>query len=155
MERALQGGILDPDEWRFVFVGEELPEVDLPGAPAVVRYEDLQWEAYAEAIRSAHLGMSLVHTPHPGYPLLHLAASGAVVVTNGFSDERTDLSGYSRNIMWTGPTVEQLCDGIAQAVELEQHPANRRANYVESGFCRRWAETLAPVVDQVVAWVGR
>ena len=56
-------------------------------------------------------------TPHPSYPPLDLAASGAVVVTNRHG-RKTSLCQYSENIVCVDPTVEALKAGIADGSSL-------------------------------------
>src|SRR5262249_46344437 len=103
-------------------------------------------------VRSAHVGMGLIYSPHPSYPPLDLAASGAVVVTNTFESSKLDLSDYSRNILCVRPTVEGLTRGIAAAVRLAADDETRAANLVSSGIGRDWAATFYPVVDRIIEW---
>jgi O-antigen biosynthesis protein len=42
----------------------------------------LSWEDYLSLLSGAHLGVSMMTSPHPSYPPLEMARSGMVVVTN-------------------------------------------------------------------------
>jgi len=150
IERSILAGTLTTDEWRFVFVGKDIGKVVLPGSPEVEIAENLSLEEYAGFIRSADLGLSLIYSPHPSYPPLDLAASGATVVTNSFGTTKVDLAGYSPNIICTEPTVDALVDGIARAVTAVSEP--HRASGDGPLLARSWTETLGPVVDQILAW---
>jgi hypothetical protein len=153
IERALIEGVLDPAEWRFFFVGKDLqPIYHLPGGPEVVVAQNLSLPAYAELARQAHVGLNLIYSPHPSYPPLDLAASGAVVVTNRFDDTKLDLSSYSKNILCVGTSVNELREGISAAVALAANEEKRLKHVADSGIRRDWCATLAPVVEQVLEW---
>ena len=122
------------------------PPVKFPGGVEPFVHQDLDWSAYAALVRSIDLGLSLMYTPHPSYPPLDLAASGAVVVTNRFANKQT-LDRYSRNILCVEPTVEALVDGIATGVALSRDRAARRANYEESRLQRDWRASFAQALD--------
>jgi hypothetical protein len=87
---------------------------------ANVRHENLSWTAYADVVGTVDLGLCPDVHPHPSYPPLDLAASGAVVVTNRHGIKQ-DLDMYSRNILCAEPDpaalVEALGRGIARAAD--------------------------------------
>lgn len=152
IQRSLEAGVLDPAAWRFLFVGKDVPEPDLPGDPEHVIAQNLEWDQYAALVRSSHVGMSLIHSPHPSYPPLDLAASGATVVTNTFGQTKLDLSSYCANIVCVPPTVEEIARGIAAAVSLSEDETTRRANLAAATFPRDWSATLDDAVRTVVDW---
>ena len=152
IEQSLRSGVLDPDRWRFVFLGKDVEAVPLPGNPELVTAENLSWDDYAREVRRADVGLSLIYSPHPSYPPLDLAASGAVVVTNSFGTAKQDLSSYSRNIVCAEPTAAALTFAIAAAVDLSEDTEARLRNLGESAIVRDWASTLSPVVDQIIRW---
>ena len=78
-----------------------------------------------------------------------------MVVTNRFGTEKTDLSHYSRNIVITNPNPEDLAEGIARAVLLQEDDITRSANYRSAGLQRDWNEALSGVVEQVRFWMGQ
>ena len=85
-------------------------------------------------------------TPHPSYPPLDLAASGAVVVTNRHG-RKTSLAEYSKNILCVEPTVEGLKEGVAEAVLLVKHGEKRRANWASDGISRSWQSSFESVLN--------
>lgn len=154
LQRALSTQLIDAASWRIVMVGKDIPPIDLPGRPELVVAENLGWEEYAALVRSTHIGMSLIYSPHPSYPPLDLAASGAVVLTNSFGETKCDLSTYSGNIICAPPTVTGLLDGLAQALALAEDEEKRAANVANSHLNRDWRTALSATVDQILDWVG-
>ena len=152
IELALLENILDPARWRFTFVGKDLPVPSLPGDPEWANYENLPWEDYARLVRSAHVGMSLIDTPHPSYPPLDLAASGAAVVTNTFGMTKMDLTAFSKNIITAPPTDRALADAIARAIVLQADTDLLTANYRSPRLERDWEKALLPSMEKVMSW---
>lgn len=150
VEAAIERGVLDPAQWEIVFVGRDIPDVSLPRGCAPVRRENLSWAEYAALIGSTDLGLSLMYTPHPSYPPLDMAASGAVVVTNRHGSKR-DLSRYSANLICCDPEPEALLRGLADGAALAEDTARRRANFEAGRLQRDWRQALAAVVEQVAA----
>ena len=134
-------------------MGRDITPVALPGGVMPEVLENLPWDRYAEVVRGVDLGLALMDTPHPSYPPLDLAASGAVVVTNACGN-KVSLESYSRNIITVPPTVEELTAGIAAAVALLDDEPTRRSNYAESGIRRDWRSTLEPTIERCAAWIG-
>jgi SAM-dependent methyltransferase len=152
IEAAVLAGILDSRDWKFVFVGKDLPVPSLPGEPEWSNYENLPWDQYAQLVRSAHVGMSLIDTPHPSYPPLDLAACGAVAVTNTFGDFKKELTQYSKNIITAPPTIAGLVAAIKEAILLSEDTSTRLANYRNAGLCRHWKDSLTTTIDDVLSW---
>jgi hypothetical protein len=150
LDHAVRERILDPEHWEIFFAGRNLDPIDLgPGYVPHVR-ADLSWAAYGELVRSMDLGLCLMYTPHPSYPPLDLAASGAVVVTNKFGPKQ-DLSRYCENIICASTQTDALLAAIEQAVKSLEDPelvARRAAN---SGLQRCWRTALEPAVS----WLAR
>ena len=147
---AIERRILDPDRWDFVFVGHDLGDVTLPRGVKPRVLHALRWPDYAALVRRCDLGLGLMYTPHPSYPPLDLAASGAVAVTNRYGRKRS-LTQYSANILCVGGLLESLVEGIAQGARLAADLPTRRRNYVQNGLARDWAASFAPAIERVVA----
>ena len=151
---AIEERVLDPEQWAFHFVGEEIPKILLPGGVQPIVSQNLAWSDYAGLVRQMDLGLSLMDTPHPSYPPLDLAASGAVVVTNRFGP-KTSLQAFSRNIVAVESTVPALVAGLKQAKALAMDKAARSANFRNNELQRDWAVAMAPVLDSLSARFGR
>jgi hypothetical protein len=94
----------EPEQFRYR-IGERL--VTAPGV--------LSWDAYLELLGTAHLGVSLMASPHPSYPPLEMAASGLVVVTNRWGPK--DLARVSPRIVSCEPDATSVAQGLAVAEE--------------------------------------
>lgn len=149
LEQSLVTGALDPERWELHLVGKDIPEFTFSSPVEVHRHENLSWRAYAELVRSMDLGLSLMYTPHPSYPPLDLAASGAVVVTNRFGSKQ-DLDEYSKNILCVEPSVDELVRGLRQGVQLAADTKTRQANFRKNGIQRDWRASFADSLDVVL-----
>ena len=149
---AVADGVLDRERWKFLFVGKDIGRIALPGGVMPEILENLPWDRYAEAVRGAHLGLALMDTPHPSYPPLDLAASGAIVVTNSCAN-KVSLDAYSRNIITVPPTVADLRDGLAEALRRLDDETTRQRNYAQSGLQRDWRVTLGPAIERCAGWI--
>jgi hypothetical protein len=112
------------------------------------RCEGLDWEAYADLVGTIDLGLSLMYTPHPSYPPLDLAASGAVVVTNKFSNKQ-DLSEYSRNILCAELDTQALLDALRVGVALAEDKETRARNFAANGLGSDWAQSFEATLQSI------
>jgi hypothetical protein len=148
IEAAIEQQVLDLDHWDIVLVGKDIPEIRFGRDYLPQRLENLSWQTYAELVGSVELGLSLMYTPHPSYPPLDLAASGAVVVTNQFGIKR-DLSDYSRNLICVPCDRQALVEGLRQGVRLADDRTTREANFRGNGLGRDWQRSFAAALDSI------
>ena len=148
LQRAVEEGILEPDKWSIVLCGKDVPQVTFSRAIDVSYAENLRWDEYASVVRGSDVGLSLMLTPHPSYPPLDLAASGAVVVTNK-SGLKSDLSMYSNNIIMAKPNVADLVVALRSAVELAGNVDLRNANYARNNLQTDWSAALLSTVERI------
>ena len=73
----------------------------------------LSWEAYLELLRTAHLGVSMMTSPHPSYPPLEMATSGMTVVTNRWGPK--DLEELSSRFVSCSPDAEGIAGALGEA----------------------------------------
>jgi O-antigen biosynthesis protein len=78
----------------------------------------LSWDAYLELLATAHLGVSLMASPHPSYPPLEMAASGLVVVTNRWGPK--DLGALSERLVTCAPDATDVARALALAEERHE-----------------------------------
>lgn len=140
IEQAVKLRVLDPAEWEIYLVGKDIPPVVFADDVVPRRCEDLNWSAYAELAGTIDLALTLMYTPHPSYPPLDMAASGAVVVTNRFGSKQ-DLSTYSPNILCAAPQVDDLVDALRRGVALAQSP-DREAGFARNGMRTNWQDSF-------------
>ena len=93
----------------------------------------------------------LIDTPHPSYPPLDLAASGAAVVTNTFDTAKTDLTTFSKNIIASPPTDRALADAIARAIVLHEDTDRLKANFRAPRLERDWEKTLFASLEKIIS----
>jgi GT2 family glycosyltransferase len=145
---AINRNVLDPEEWNFHFVGKDLPAVQLTSSCAAIVHQNLGWADYARLVRRMHLGLSLMYSPHPSYPPIDLAASGAVVVTNTYGVKQ-NLDLYSENILCRRLDVDSLVEGLDTALTLVKDDDTRQRNYRNNHLLRDWQASFASVVEHL------
>ena len=146
IQRAVMQGVLDLERWDIVLVGKDIPELTFGDGYEPERRENLAWQEYAELIAGVDVGLCLMYTPHPSYPPLDLAASGAVVVTNRCGNKQ-DLSGYSRNIICGDLERHSMLEALARGLRLADDAEARTANWQANGLERDWRQALAHVIE--------
>jgi O-antigen biosynthesis protein len=92
----------EPEQFRYR-IGESL--VRTPGV--------LSWDGYLQLLATAHLGVSLMASPHPSYPPLEMAASGMVVVTNRWGTK--DLGALSDRLVSCEPDASSVAQALREA----------------------------------------
>ena len=152
LSAAIVEGVLPEDGWEFNFVGKDADRLTLPGGVKPRFRSDLGWAEYAALVRRIDLGLSLMYTPHPSYPPLDLAASGAVVVTNRFPG-KVSLDRYSGNILCAEPTVSGLLEALRQGAALAEDRETRLANWRGNLLLRDWRISFSSVLDRVAGMV--
>jgi hypothetical protein len=146
--RANQEGLFPADEWEVMFIGEEVPSVDL-GQGMIVRSSSwLEFEAYADLMRHSDIVLSLMFSPHPSYPPLEAAACGSIAVTSYFASKtQENLRGISENIVPVGMTVESIVRGLEIAKEkVTDHRA--RVEQSQIRLSRSWEKSLEDVLPR-------
>jgi hypothetical protein len=148
IERAISEKVLDPAEWEICLVGKDIPAVVFCGDYEPEKFENLTWSQYAELAGTIDVGLSLMSTPHPSYPPLDLVASGAVVVTNRFGN-KTDLSGYSSNLICADLERNALIEGLRSAVALASNKQQREQNYRNNRLASDWQQAFGGIIKQL------
>ncbi|MFM0308872.1 class I SAM-dependent methyltransferase [Paraburkholderia sp. RL17-383-BIF-A] len=138
---CLEDGSLPAEQWEFHFVGKDMHDIVLPHGVRPHLHQNLPWHEYIELVRTMNVGLCLMDTPHPSYPPLDLAATGAVVVTNR-SGLKTSLEQYSANILSADLSVESLKQEIVKAVALANDPVKRGTNFAQNRIGASWSESL-------------
>jgi len=148
VSKAIDLGIIDVDEWNIHFVGCTHMNLAIDGKYSPVIIQNLGWKDYCALVRTMDLGLSLMYTPHPSYPPLDLAASGAVVVTNKYGVKQ-DLSHYSQNILCKECTPESLLQGLVDGISLVKDSEQRSRNYAENNLLQDWYESFYVVLNEL------
>ena len=131
-------------------MGEALEPIGLGNGVVLRPMPWLDYDGYARLLRSADVGLSLMLSPHTGYPALELAACGASVVTSAFSTKTSErLGGISTNLIAAAPTVEGVVQGLLDARRRADDRAARLAG-TELALSSNWDDVFEPLVPQVV-----
>lgn len=146
LDAAVAQGVIDTSRYEILFVGAHVPAVSLCDGTVPTVHEHLSWTDYAALAGRVDVALSLMYTPHPSYPPLDLAASGAVVVTNRFGN-KTSLSHYCGNILTADLTVPALLQALREAIALADDDAERQRRFEQRGLQTDWAQSLASVVE--------
>ena len=141
---ALEENVLDPAKWTFHLAGRD-ERIELPRGVQPDIVQNLSWLDYVKLVRRMDIGLCLMDTPHPTYPPLDLAASGAVVVTNQHGG-KTSLASYSNLIICVEPSIEGLKRGIAEAVARAADRDSRHADLDGDHINRDWEVALTPLL---------
>ena len=126
----------EPEQFRYR-IGERL--VRTPGV--------LGWDAYLELLATAHLGVSLMASPHPSYPPLEMAASGLVVVTNRWGPK--DLGGLSERLVSCEPDASDVARALA--VAAQRHAAGGDPRLDLSALGRPLEDVAATLRERILA----
>lgn len=146
IEEAVMQGIVDLTQWDILLVGKDIQNVRFADDYTPEKRENLTWAEYAEIVGKVDIGLCLMYTPHPSYPPLDLAASGAVVVTNRFGNKR-DLSNYSRNIVCGDLDRESMIAALAEGIRLATSTAERAENHRSSALGSDWRLAFSEVLQ--------
>ena len=150
---AVADGTFHPDQWDVFLVGKDVPELLFPRGVRPHQVAGLGWADYQALVRTMDAGFVLMDTPHPSYPPLDLAASGAAVLTNA-RGLKQDLSCYSDNISVVPPTLPHLRAGLA-ALALAAGDDEARVSAVENDrICRDWHQAFDASVARIIHHFG-
>ncbi len=147
IEEALKRGVIDLDAWEIVLIGKGIPDIVFLGGYRPQRLENLPWDRYAELVGTVDLGLCLMCTPHPSYPPLDLAASGAVAVTNRY-EGKTDLHAYSKNIVCGDLELEAMISAMAEGVRLVADSGKRTENHRLNGMQTDWRDAFSNIISR-------
>ncbi len=148
LTRSFERGILNASDWTVHCVGRNTPQdLNFGGAWTVI-HDAIPLSQYTELLRSIDIGLSLMATPHTGYPALDLVAAGSQVVTNTWPG-KTGLDVYGPRLIVAEPTVDALAAALGAADK------NSRTGKVDTGspdvLCRTWTEQLSDVLARLAA----
>jgi glycosyltransferase involved in cell wall biosynthesis len=125
----------------------ESPLADVPLGNGLVA-ENLEWlnfTRYAEKLRAATVGLSLMLSPHTSYMPLEFAACGIPVVTSCYANKTAEaLRAISPCLIGVKPAPQAIADGLEEAIRrAEQNRAEENA--AKLAMPATWEEAFAPV----------
>ena len=148
IDECFKNGILDSDGWNIFLAGDDsIPQLEFFGGKKTINLGILSWEEYRSFLQDVDLGLCLIHTPHPGYPVYDVASAGGVAVTNTLYTKNSFPS--SENIIACDLSKEAFMEGMKKAVALAKDGPTRRENYLRQSIPSSWEKSLSDVVDFV------
>ena len=149
IEKAIRLGIINLSIWNIVLVGKNIPDFYFFNQYKPHTLENLGWSEYAELIGKVDLGLSLMYTPHPSYPPLDLAASGAVVVTNTFANKEA-LHLYSPNIISASLEHDALLEALEKGIRLASNKEKRENNHAANTLLSDWSQSFNLLFKEMI-----
>lgn len=153
LRRAVADEVI-PASWEVLAIGARgsLPPVPLGGGRVMREAPWRDYAGYAELLRSSDVLLCPMLSPHTSYPVLEMAASGGLAVTNHFGTKSAErLAALSPNILPVAPSLDGFVDGIAAAVRLVHAGYDHTAPVA---LPATWEESLAGVHDLVLGLMG-
>jgi hypothetical protein len=148
LRQAVAEGVFDADQWEFLAIGRELPDLPLSDRHMLRAEPWLSYEAYGELLGTSDVLLSLMLSPHTSYPPLEMAATGGLVVTNTFDPKTAEaLAAISPSILAAAPEVGALVAALDEAVAAT--PRTKPSVQLPT----TWDEALREVVPWLVAQV--
>jgi hypothetical protein len=142
LRRAVEAGVFDGAAWEMLFIGEDLPPLELGRGLSIRAAPWLGYDDYAALLRRADLLLSLMLSPHTSYPPLEFAACGGLAVHNTYATKTAArLAALSANIVAVEPTVDGIVDGLRRAVAALDRPRTADLRLPES-----WDDALRETV---------
>lgn len=140
---AVSAGIIDLNKWDIFIAGSDAePFIFSNGKRPVIKGR-MSWKEYSGFASTVDVAFCLMYTPYPSYPLLDMAASGAVVLTSFYLNKAPIK--YFKNIIISGFEQMSMLEGFNKAVSLAIDTQKREANYKAGIICRSWDKAIEPV----------
>jgi hypothetical protein len=144
LDRALERGCFEG--WDLAGMGTvaaQGSELILPRSGRSLRLIPRSSQAeYAELLRSADAGLSLMYTPHPSLPPIEMAAAGMPTVTNTYENkDAAALADISANLIAAEPTLDGVVAALGEA-ERRSGELDRRAAGSHVKWPSRWEDSL-------------
>lgn len=148
IDACLKNGILEPRDWNIFLAGDDsIPPLEFFGGKQAINLGILSWEEYKDFLQDVDLGLCLIHTPHPGYPVYDVASSGGVAITNTLYTKASFPC--SDNIIACDLSEEAFMEGMKRAVALARDGLTRRRNYLHQRIPYSWNESLFDTINFV------
>lgn len=99
-------------QWKVISLGSQFDNIRL-SSNVIVSKGKVSLTEYADYMKHAFVGISLMESPHPSYPPLEMSTFGVKTITNSY--ECKDLSGFNENIFSLNfCTPQEICNKLIQ-----------------------------------------
>lgn len=135
-------GFLNPEEWEVYFAGDNsFSNITFNSGLEVNNLGVMTWNEYCKFASTVDLCYSMIYTPHPSYVPFDMVTSGAVVVTNNYSNKQ-GLENYSKNILSAPLIKDDMMQTLKNGSDLAKDSKLRESNYKSSNIENDWDSTL-------------
>ncbi len=141
------------DDWEFLSIGGRgsTPDLKLANGHILKQAPWMDYTGYGRLLREADVLLCPMLSPHTSYPVLEMAATGGLAVTNTFATKtKRALEALSPNIIAAEPTVENFAEGLLQAARRVNSGATR---VPVLNMARDWGTALRPAVEQIASTI--
>ncbi len=139
-------------KWSVVSAGVQHKAVPIGGGREMRSLGKLSIEDYAERLRSAAVGISLMASPHPSYPPLEMAHFGIKTLTNRYFCK--DLAASHDNIV-TLPDIAPHTIADALAAACKQFEAAPQSGWAGRSHMPDYlAQGAYPFLDEIAAEIA-
>jgi beta-1,2-rhamnosyltransferase WsaF-like protein len=136
---------IDAGDWEFYCAGQGgTPSVRLRSGRVLKNLGKMDIDKYYRFASNIDVAVSPMLAPHPNYPTLEFAALGAMVVSTKYETKK-DLSRYSKNILMSEPTVDDMAQKILEACLTPQR--ERSHNLSTTSIGNNWSVALKKTID--------
>jgi hypothetical protein len=145
-------------EWSFVGLGAltKMPPISLGGGHELRLAQKMSEDEYRQTMSAMDIGISLMYAPHPSVVPFEFATTGAMVVTNTYSNRCADmLRDISGNIVPCTTSVESVVDAIELALgKVGKYAQRQRQALVPP--TSSWDEIFTPafLADMIAGATG-
>lgn len=119
LNRAIEDGIFDGEEWEFRGIGTLALESGyrLAGGRTLNMLPRMDINAYARMVGEHDVGVCLMLAPHPSVPPFEMAAAGLSTVTTGFDNRSAEvMSAISENLIAADHSIDSVVAALKGAV---------------------------------------
>ena len=152
---ALRTAVADPTfaeaSWEFLAIGSRnsLPALPLRGGAELRPAPWVDYADDAKLLRKSDILLCPMLSPHTSYPVLEMAASGGIVVTNSFATKsEAGLTDISPNIVAVPATEPGFVQGLITAATRVAHGASGEASMNRP---TDWRTALSAVAAELAA----
>jgi hypothetical protein len=150
---ALRAAVTNPafrqDEWEFLAIGGSgaLLPISLGENMTLNPLPWTDYVGYGRLLRESDILLCPMLSPHTSYPVLEMAASGGITVTNSFGNKtRARLEAISANIIGAAPTTEGFADALVEAARRVSSGVDTSAPF---NLPADWKSSLSATAGQM------
>lgn len=144
LEKAIQMGVLNTDEWDIFCAGQETPMLFFSNGYKAINKGLMDWKQYGEFLGDIDLTLSLMYTPHPSYPPYDAACAGSVVITNECLNKIEFPE--CKNVIMSDLEEHIFLQKMQEAIKLAKDMKQRKVNFEQSTISHDWYANLRCVM---------